>query len=136
MDPDIYMAECHDDERSHRVEADGYGPEQKEGIEVHSITREAEDAFIHERQIAVSLLEMVSSCSSCHSEISPHAVHGINAGDGEHGRDNGLKDRIEVKTPPIQPRQCHQSDETAAKQQEERCEVSSETNRFADRRRP
>ena len=80
MDPDIGVTKCCDGECCCRVEANCYGPKQKEGVDVHSVARESENALTHKGHIAISWLEMVGSGGSYHSEVSLNAVHGINSG--------------------------------------------------------
>ena len=79
MDPDVGVTKCCDSECRYRVEANCYGPKQKECVDVHSVVRESENAFLNKGHIAILWIEMVGSGSPYYSEVSLNAVHGINS---------------------------------------------------------
>ena len=83
MDPDVGVTKSCDSECCVRVEANGDGPKQKEGKEVHAVTRESKDSFVYEGHVTVSRIEMVGTSGPNHSEVSPDAVHSVDSGQCE-----------------------------------------------------
>ena len=115
MDPDVRMTKCCDGECGYRVEAHGNSPKQQEGVEVHSIAGESENAFPYQRHVAVSWIEMVGAGSPSHSEVSLHAVHGVESEQSEDHGDDRLRENLELETTAVYPSQCKQRYESATK---------------------
>ena len=89
--------------------------QKKEGVEVHSVARESENAFPHERQFAVSRVEVVGTGSPNHSEVSLDAVDGVDTEEGEDNCCDCLRQNWEFKTTMVHPSQCQQRNEASAK---------------------
>ncbi len=96
MNPDIRVTECCDGECRRRVKANGDGPKQKEGVEVHTVVCESEDAFLNKRHFAISWIEMVNAGRSYESEVSFNTVGGVRAERDEDCGDDGLRENVEL----------------------------------------
>jgi len=115
MYPDIGVTKCCDGECSYRIEANGDGPEQKKGVEIHAVARESENALLYKGHVTVSWIEMVGAGSPYHSEVSLSAVHGIDSGQGKLNCYYCLREYIELEATTVVLSQCKQRNEATAK---------------------